>query len=202
MYRPRERPGVCRIGDVLSASAIPLALLELPPDLTDAELGSGFRLPPEGPALSHRIEDSFLRRIGALPPATQRLLLVAAADPTGDPVLLWRAAGRLGIGPEAAAPAEATGCLTIGQRVTFRHPLARSAAYRAAASPHDLRAAHQALAEATDPEADPERRVWHRARRWPALMSRWQTSSSGGQAALRHVAGRPRPRPSWNARPR
>jgi hypothetical protein len=141
----------------------PLALLELPPDLTDTELGGGFRLPPEGPALSHRIEDSFLRRIEALPAATQRLLLIAAADPTGDPVLLWRAAARLGIGPLAAAPAEATGCLTIGQRVTFRHPLARSAAYRAAASPDDLRAAHQALAEATDPEADPERRAWHRA---------------------------------------
>jgi DNA-binding CsgD family transcriptional regulator len=141
----------------------PLALLELPPDLTDTELGGGFRLPPEGPALSHRIEDSFLRRIEALPAATQRLLLVAAADPTGNPVLLWRAAGQLGIGPEAAAPAEATGYLTIGQRVTFCHPLARSAAYRAVASPDELRAAHQALAEATDPEADPERRAWHRA---------------------------------------
>jgi len=141
----------------------PLALLELPPDLTDTELGGGFRLPAEGRALSHRIEDSFLRRIEALPAATRRLLLVAAADPTGDPVLLWRAAGRLGIGPEAAAPAEAAGCLTIGQRVTFRHPLARSAAYRAAACPGDLRAAHQALAEATNAEADPERRAWHRA---------------------------------------
>jgi DNA-binding CsgD family transcriptional regulator len=141
----------------------PLALLEVPPDLTDTELGCGFRLPPEEWALSHRIEDSFLRRFEALPAPTQRLLLVAAADPTGDPVLLWRAAERLGIGPQAAAPAEATGWLTIGQRVTFRHPLARSAVYRGAASCDDLRAAHQALAEVTDPEADPERRAWHRA---------------------------------------
>jgi DNA-binding CsgD family transcriptional regulator len=141
----------------------PLALLELPLDLTDTEFGGGLRLPPGGPALSHRIEDSFLRRFEALPAATRRLLLVAAADPTGDPVLLWRAAGRLGIGPEAAAPAEVTEWLTIGQQVTFRHPLARSAVYRYAASPDDLRAAHGALAEATDPETDPERRAWHRA---------------------------------------
>jgi DNA-binding CsgD family transcriptional regulator len=141
----------------------PLALLELSSDLIDTEPGGGFCLLPEGPALPQRIEDCFRRRFGTLPAATQRLLLVAAADPTGDPVLLWRAAGRLGIEPEAAAPAEATGCLTIGQRVTFRHPLARSAVYRGAASPEDLRAAHQALAEATDPEADPERRAWHRA---------------------------------------
>jgi DNA-binding CsgD family transcriptional regulator len=141
----------------------PLALLELSPDLTTTGLGGGFRLLPEGPALSHRIEDCFRRRVEGLPAATRRLLLVAAADPTGDPVLLWRAAGRLGIAPEAAASAEDTGWLTIGQRVSFRHPLARSAVYRGAASPEELRAAHRALAEATDPEADPERRAWHRA---------------------------------------
>jgi DNA-binding CsgD family transcriptional regulator len=141
----------------------PLALLELSSDLINTEPGGGFRLPPGCPALPHRIEDSFRRRFRALPAVTRRLLLVAAADPTGDPVLLWRAAGRLGIGPEAAAPAEATGWLTIGQRVTFCDPLARSAVYRAVASSEDLWAAHQALAEATDPEADPERRAWHRA---------------------------------------
>jgi DNA-binding CsgD family transcriptional regulator len=141
----------------------PLALLELAPYLTDTELGRGFGLPPGGPALSHQIEECFLRRWEALPAATRRLLLVAAADPTGDPVLLWRAAGRLAIAPEAVVPAEATGWLTIGQRVSFRHPLARSAVYRGAASTGDLRAAHQALAEATDSDADPERRAWHRA---------------------------------------
>jgi DNA-binding CsgD family transcriptional regulator len=141
----------------------PLALLELPLGRTHAELGSGFRLPPESPAVWHRIEDSYRRRMEDLPAAARQLLLVAAAEPTGDPVLLWRAAERLEIGREAAATVEATGCLTIGQRVAFRHPLARSAAYRVATVPDDLRAAHWALAEATDPDADPERRAWHRA---------------------------------------
>jgi hypothetical protein len=97
-----------------------------------------------------------------LPQTTRRLLLVAAAEPTGDPVLVWRAAGLLEIGMDAAGPAEADGLLTIGARVTFRHPLVRSAAYRAAA-PEDRRAAHRALADATDPQADPDRRAWHHA---------------------------------------
>ena len=179
----------------------PLALLELPPDLTDAELGGGFRLPPEGPALSHRIEDSFLRRIEALPAATQRLLLVAAADPTGDPVLLWRAAARLGIGPQAAAPAEAAGCLTIGQRVTFaiRWPGRRRTGPRPApttCAPRTRRWPRPPTRRPT-PNAAPGTAP----RRRPAPMSRWQTSSSGGRAVSRHAAGRPRRRPSWNAPP-
>jgi len=139
----------------------PLALMELPHGLTPAELAGGFGL-PDALALPDRIEDSFRRRLEALPVPAQRLLLVAAAEPTGDPVLMWRAAGRLGIGAEAAAAAEAGGLLTMGGRVTFRHPLARSAAYRAAATA-ERRAAHQALADATDPRSDPERRAWHRA---------------------------------------
>jgi hypothetical protein len=139
----------------------PLALLELPQGLTPAELAGGFGL-PDTPALSDRIEDSFRRRLEALPAPAQRLLLVAAAEPTGDPVLMWRAAGRLGITAESAAAVEAGGLLTLGERVTFRHPLVRSAVYRAAA-PADRRAAHQALADATDPGGDPERRAWHRA---------------------------------------
>jgi DNA-binding CsgD family transcriptional regulator len=139
----------------------PLALLELPGGLTQAELAGGFGgLDASG--LPGRLEDSFRQRIEALPPATRRLLLVAAAEPTGDPVLVWRAAGLLGIMMEAAAAAQADGLLAIGQRVTFRHPLVRSAAYRAA-SPEERRAAHQALADATDPQADPDRRAWHRA---------------------------------------
>ena len=89
-------------------------------------------------------------------------MLVAAAEPAGEPALVWRAAERLGIGAEAAAPAADAGLLAIGQRVTFRHPLVRSAVYRAA-SPAERRAAHQALAGATDPQADPDRRAWHRA---------------------------------------
>src|SRR5215470_7301040 len=139
----------------------PLALLELPQGLTQAEAAVGFGV-PVAPGLPGRLEDSFRRRLRGLPQASRRLLLVAAAEPTGDPVLVWRAAGRLGIGMDAAAPAQASGLLTIGARVTFRHPLVRSAAYRAA-SPEDRRAAHRALAGATDPQADPDRRAWHRA---------------------------------------
>ena len=92
----------------------------------------------------------------------RRLLLVAAAEPVGDPLLLWRAAERLGLGPADAEAAEAEGLLAIGERVTFRHPLVRSAVYRSAAV-EDRRAVHLALAEATDREADPDRRAWHLA---------------------------------------
>jgi DNA-binding CsgD family transcriptional regulator len=144
----------------------PLALLELPLGLTPAELAGGFGS-PDAPGLPGKIEDSFRRRLDALPAAAQRLLLVAAAEPGGDPVLVWRAAGLLGIGVETAAAVEASGLLTIGERVTFRHPLVRSAVYRAAALPDDRRAVHQALAAATDPQADPERRAWHRAQAAP-----------------------------------
>src|SRR5215475_9253533 len=140
----------------------PLALLELPRGRTPAELAGGFGL-PDVPGLQGKIEDSFRRRLEALPAAAQRLLLVAAAEPGGDPVLVWRAAGRLGIGVEASAAVEASGLLTIGGRVTFRHPLVRSAVYRAATLPDERRVVHQALAAATDPQADPERRAWHRA---------------------------------------
>jgi DNA-binding CsgD family transcriptional regulator len=139
----------------------PLALLELPRGLTPAELAGGFGA-LDAPALSGRIEESFHRRDESLPPATRRLLLLAAAEPTGDPALLWRAAALLGIPPDAADAATADGLLSIGTSVTFPHPLARSAVYRSA-SPAERRAVHQALAEATDPVADPDRRAWHRA---------------------------------------
>jgi DNA-binding CsgD family transcriptional regulator len=143
----------------------PLALLELPRGLPAAELAGGFGL-ADAPALTGRIEQSFLRRLEPLPDETRRLLLVAAAEPVGDVSLLWRAAERLAIAPEAAAPAEAAGLLELGARVHFRHPLVRSAAYRAA-DPPDRRAAHRALAEVTDPDADPDRRAWHRAQAAP-----------------------------------
>jgi DNA-binding CsgD family transcriptional regulator len=146
---------------IAEAAGNPLALLELPLALTPAEVAGAIGV-TAAPGLPRRLEDSFRQRLGGLPETTQRLLLVAAAEPTGDPVLVWQAAGRLGIGMEAAAPAEAEGLLTIGARVTFRHPLVRSAAYRAA-SPEERRAAHRALADATDPRADPDRRAWHRA---------------------------------------
>ena len=143
----------------------PLALLELPRGVTPAELAGGFGLPDALP-LSGRIEESFRRRLEALPADTRRLLLVAAAEPVGEPVLVWRAAERLGIGAEAAAPAATAGLLEFGARVRFRHPLVRSAVYRAA-SLEDRQGVHRALAEATDPEVDPDRRAWHRAQATP-----------------------------------
>jgi DNA-binding CsgD family transcriptional regulator len=143
----------------------PLALLELPRALTPAELAGGFGL-PDASGLSGRIEDSFRRRWARLPAETQRLLLVAAAEPVGDPVLVWQAARRLGIGGQAASDTD--GLLSIGVRVTFRHPLVRSAVYRAA-PPEERQAVHQALADATDPEIDPDRRAWHLAKATPGF---------------------------------
>jgi DNA-binding CsgD family transcriptional regulator len=143
----------------------PLALLELPRGLTTAELAGGFGL-PAARALSTQIEESFRRRLEPLGAETRQLLLVAAAEPIGEPELLWRAARRLGVGPEAAAPAAEAGLLEPGAPVRFRHPLVRSAVYRAA-SQEERQQVHAALAEATDPEADPDRRAWHRAQATP-----------------------------------
>jgi DNA-binding CsgD family transcriptional regulator len=143
----------------------PLALLELPRGLTPAELAGGFGLPDALP-LPGRIEDSFRRRDEALPAETRQLLVIAAAEPTGDPLLVWQAAGRLGIEAGSAAPAVKAGLLELGARVRFCHPLMRSAAYRAA-SPGDLQDAHRALAAITDPAVDPDRRAWHRAQATP-----------------------------------
>ncbi len=126
---------------IAEAHGNPLALLELPRGLTPTQLAGGFGLP------------------GALPVSEQ---MMAAADPTGDLALIWRAAGRMAI-PEAAAKAvEAEGLLALEARVTFRHPLVRSAVYQSAAP--DLRSeVHLALAEATHADTDPDRRAWHRA---------------------------------------
>src|ERR1700729_3420243 len=173
---------------VAEARGNPLALLELPRGLTPGELAGGFGL-PDAPGLSGRIEDSFQRRVARLPAETQQLLLVAAADPVGDPVLVWRAAGRLGIGVQAAADTD--GLLTIGARVTFRHPLVRSAVYRAA-SPEDRQAAHRTLADATDPAADPDRRAWHLAQAKPGLDENVASElepSAGRAPARRGLAG-------------
>ncbi|WP_081665430.1 LuxR family transcriptional regulator [Mycobacterium sp. UM_CSW] len=139
----------------------PLALLELPRGLSVQELAGGFGLPAAA-VLSDAVEETFRRRSAALPDETRRLLLVAAADPTGDPVLVWRAAQRLGVGVTAAAAAAEAGLAEMGTRVQFRHPLVRSVAYWSA-SPADRRAAHAALAAVTDPTRDPDRRVWHLA---------------------------------------
>jgi DNA-binding CsgD family transcriptional regulator len=143
----------------------PLALLELPRGLTPAELAGGFGLAGARP-LSGRIEESFLRQIQALPPEARRLLQLAAADPSGDMSLVWRAAGQLGIPVQAGAPAVEAGLAEFSPRVRFRHPLVRSAAYRSA-SVQDRREIHGMLAEVTDPQLDPDRRAWHRAEAAP-----------------------------------
>jgi DNA-binding CsgD family transcriptional regulator len=142
---------------VAEARGNPLALLELPRDLSVEELAGGYTVP-----LSGRIEESFVRQLEPLPLPTRQFVLIAAAEPVGDPLLIVRAAQRLGLGREAAAPADAAGLLTFGPHVRFRHPLVRSAAY-GRASLQERRRVHSALAEATDADADPDRRAWHRA---------------------------------------
>jgi len=139
----------------------PLALMELPRGMTAAQLAGGFERPDARP-LASQIEQNFARRVEALPSDTQRLLLTAAAEPVGDVPLLIRALRLLDVPMSTAAPAEAAGLVDIGARIRFRHPLVRSATYRAA-DPAERRLVHQALAEATDPERDPDRRAWHRA---------------------------------------
>jgi DNA-binding CsgD family transcriptional regulator len=150
---------------VAEAGGNPLALLELPRGLAAGQLAGGFGL-PGAVSVAGRIEESFRRQLDALPQVTRRLLLLAAADPSGDPALAWRAAGQLGIPFQAGAAAAEAGLAVFGTRVRFRHPLLRSAAYRSATA-EDRQAVHLALAEATDPLADPDRRAWHRAQAAP-----------------------------------
>jgi hypothetical protein len=156
-----------RVADLIVAETRgnPLALLELPRGLAPAELAGGFGLPGAAP-LTGAIEDSFARQLAALPGQARRLLLLAAADPSGDRALVWRAAGRLGIPVAAATAAVEAGLAEFGGRVRFRHPLARSAAYRSAPLA-DRQQMHAALAEVTDPQTDPDRRAWHRAQAAP-----------------------------------
>ena len=157
----------------------PLALLELPRSLTPAELAGGFALPDAMP-LSGPIEASFRRRLDALPADTRELLLVAAAEPVGDPVLVWRAAGRLGIRPQAATPGADAGLLEFGTRVRFRHPLVRSAAYRSASLQ--------------------ERQDIHRAWRRSPIRRSIPTAAPGTAPRPRPAPTRTSP-PSWSARP-
>ena len=139
----------------------PLALLELPRGLTQPQLAGGFRM-GDAQMLPALIEESYVRRVESLSDDAGKLLLLAAAEPVGDPLLLWRAGELLGVDPTAADELEEHELLTIGARVTFRHPLVRSAVYASAGSPQ-RRAAHRALAEATDSAIDPDRRAWHLA---------------------------------------
>jgi len=146
---------------VAEAHGNPLALLELPRGLTPAQLAGGFALPVSVP-VTGRIEASYRRRLTRMPAESRRLLLIAAAEPTGDPLLVWRAAEQLGVDESAAAAVEAEGLLDFGARVVFPHPLVRSVVYRAASAEH-RREAHRALAQATDAAVDPDRHAWHRA---------------------------------------
>jgi hypothetical protein len=139
----------------------PLALLELPQDLSYAELAGGFGL-LDAKSLAGRIEDSFRRRLTPLPPDLRRLVLVAALEPIGEPSLVRRAAQRLGIAVDAVEPAELAGLLHFDERITFRHPLVRSAIYREA-TPQERREAYRALADVTDPAVDADRRAWYLA---------------------------------------
>jgi DNA-binding CsgD family transcriptional regulator len=138
----------------------PLALVEWPRGRTPAELAGGFGMPAR--PIAGQIEESFRRRLAELPEQTQQLLLVAAADPTGDPVIVWRAASALGVDAGDATPAVDAGLIDLGVRVWFRHPLVRSAVYGSAPLA-DRQAAHRALATATDPKIAPDRQAWHRA---------------------------------------
>jgi DNA-binding CsgD family transcriptional regulator/tetratricopeptide (TPR) repeat protein len=146
---------------VAEAQGNPLALFELPRASMPTELAGGFAI-PDSAAVAGRVQESFRQRIERLPPPTQRLLLLAAAEPLGDPDLLRAAARRLGLSAGAEGPAEAAGLLRVQERVAFRHPLVRSAVYGAAGD-DERRVVHRAIAEVTDPEADPDRRAWHEA---------------------------------------
>jgi len=139
----------------------PLALLELPRSWTTAELVEGFSESERVPG-DLQLERAFAKRLGDLPVDTRRLLTLAAAEPKGDPALLWSAAKEMGLDWRAAGAAEAQGLAEFSQHVHFRHPLVRAAAYRTAPL-KDRLAAHVALAAATDPVDDPDRRAWHRA---------------------------------------
>jgi DNA-binding CsgD family transcriptional regulator len=146
---------------VAETRGIPLALLEVPRNVPATELAGGFWNAGGRPSVG-QIEEGFVRRINSLPERTQRLLLAAAAEPVGDAALFLRAAAQLDIPVNALAPAEAAGVIEFGPRMRFAHPLMRSAAYRAA-DLTDRRAIHRALADATDPKSDPDRRAWHAA---------------------------------------
>jgi DNA-binding CsgD family transcriptional regulator len=170
---------------IAEARGNPLALLELPRGVERAQLVGGFEL-PDVVSVPRRIEDVYRWRSNSLPAATRLLLLVAAAEPTGEAALLWRAAAHLDLTAEAAAPAEAAGLVEIDTRVRFRHPLVRSAVYQAA-TPPDRRRAHHALAAATDPQRHPDRRAWHRAQ---AVLG----TDEDAAAELERSAGRARAR--------
>ena len=169
----------------------PLALLELHRGLTPQQLAGGFGL-TGAMRLSGGVEESFRRRFDVLPVHSRRLLLIAAADPVGDQALVWRAAAKLGVGAEAAAPATEAGLVEFGTRVRFRHPLVRSTVYGSALA-QERQKVHAALAEVTDPQLDPDRRAWHRAHAVPgpdeAVAAELERSADRAQARGGVAAG-------------
>jgi DNA-binding CsgD family transcriptional regulator len=146
---------------LVEARGNPLALQVLPRTMSAGDPGARRGARASAP-IESRIEQSLLASLEPLDETTWRLLLLAAADPTGDPDLLWRACNVLGLGPDTLERAVQAGALVLGPRVTFRHPLIRSAVYRAAGA-GDRRAVHAALADASGDARDADRRAWHRA---------------------------------------
>ncbi len=163
LYGPLDAAVCAQI--ITESHGNPLALLEFPRSWNVADLAGGFGLPDSQPVVS-KIEQSYARRLRLLPSKTQLLVLAAAAEPLGDPLLLHRAAQTLSIDMAAADAVVDAGLLQLGGRVEFAHPLVRTAAYRSAGT-EDRHRVHRALADATDPEIDPDRRAWHRARATP-----------------------------------
>ncbi|NIY70804.1 LuxR family transcriptional regulator [Streptomyces malaysiensis] len=157
LHAPLDEPVTERI--LAEARGNPLTLTELPRMAAPNQFAGGFSR-PDALALSEQIEPGYRQRVASLPPDTRTLLLVAAAEPEGDVSLLWRAARYLGIAPSAFDAAETDGLVEVREKVTFLHPLARSALYRAAGLAQ-RQAAHRVLANVTDPETDPEWRAWH-----------------------------------------
>jgi DNA-binding CsgD family transcriptional regulator len=160
---PVDSPVLDRI--VAETRGNPLALLELSRAVSPRQVAGGFWL-PGAVRLSGGIEEHFRQRIEALPTTTRRLLLIAAAEPVGDPALLWRAAAQMEIDAAAAAPAVEANLVEVGSRVRFRHPLVRSVVY-GSALPQERREVHAALGDATDLQRDADRRAWHRANAAP-----------------------------------
>ncbi|MDV3130227.1 AAA family ATPase [Mycobacterium sp. 21AC1] len=158
---PTRLDEIVRDNILAEAGGNPLALLELNSALPPARLAGGYGLAAANP-LAARIEQTYGRRLRELPPQTRMLLLLAAAEPTGEPAWLWAAATRLGVGADAGVPAEESGLVTVDTRLRFRHPLVRSAIYRSA-SPSERRRAHAALAEVISGPIAGEHRAWHRA---------------------------------------
>ena len=183
---------------VAEARGNPLALLELPRSLTPAQLAGGFGLPDVTP-LANRIEQSFLRRLESLPDDTRRLLLIAAAEPVGDTALLWRAADGLGLGADAAGPAQTAGLIDFGAFVRFRHPLVRSAVYQAAPVPTAVRCTLRWPRRPT-PSPIPTGARGIARTRLRVSTSPWPTSWSARPGARRRVAASPQRRPSSRER--